>query len=212
MKTLASFYDLVMPELPGCATAMVDAQLVRVARQLCESARVLRGTFDPIDLLADTASYDLAPSEAQCETVQVHKLTINDVVLFDDSWHHGAPGDEPSYGRFDPPFSLNDTLTQITLIEDEVPSAAVSGGMVIVGSMRPTLAATKLSDLLYTTHREAMRLGVLSTLLLMAGKPWSAPAQGSMYRAAFLSATQFSATCAQNGNTRQRLRVRKAGI
>ena len=47
-KALSTFYDLVMPELPGCTTAMVDLQLVRMARDFCERTRAWRGDFDAI--------------------------------------------------------------------------------------------------------------------------------------------------------------------
>lgn len=213
MKTLATFYDHLLPELPNCTTALIDLHLLQVARDFCTTSRAWRGDFEAVDTIADEGTYELSPDETQAEVVAVHRLTVNDVLLYDDRWMPdcATTGDEPKYSLARPPFSLNDVLTEITLIEDEIPSAAATGGLVINGSMRPKVGATQLPDLLYVTHLEAIRAGVLSRLMLMAKKPWSAPEQGVMYRADYASRTQFSATTAQRGNTRGPLRTRKWG-
>lgn len=211
MKALSLFYDLVMPELPGVTVALVDHHLVRVAREFCRASRVLRGPFDPISAFAAQASYDLSPEDLQTEVVQVHKLTVSDVVLYDDSWFQDSAGDQPKYGRYEPPFTLSADMTQIILADDEVPTADADEAIMITGSWMPKQGATQLSDPLYLVHSDVIKAGVLSTLMAMANKPWSAPAQSVLYGQAYASRSQFAATTAQRGNTRAPLRTRKWG-
>jgi hypothetical protein len=220
MKPLNAFYDYLMPELGGITTPMLDQQLRMVARDYCERTRIWRGDFDPVNTVAALDTYDLNPGESQADTVQVHKLTVNDQLLFDDDYDADRwttattatqPPIEPKYEKSRPPFSVTPDFLQIVLIDAEIPDASVTGGLVIVGSMKPTVIATQLPDLMFGVHLEAFRVGVLSRLMLMAGKPWSAAAQGGMYRRDYETAVQNAANDAQRNNTRALMRTRPWG-
>lgn len=211
MKTLASFYDLLMPELPGITTAMVDLHLVLFAREFCQASNAWRAEFDPVDLVAAQAVYDIDAPESQSEAVRVYRLTVNDVVLFDSLWNEDSQTTEPKYSADVPPFTMSDTMRELTLLTDEIPTAAVTDGLVVFGSMRPKTTATVLPDFFLDEHAEAMRMGMLSRLMVMNKKPWSAPAQAMDYRSKYQSLLQFAATNAQRGNTRAPLRTRKWG-
>lgn len=40
MKDLSAFYDYLLPELPGCITALLDQHLRMVAREWCDHTRM----------------------------------------------------------------------------------------------------------------------------------------------------------------------------
>ena len=218
MKTLATFYDLIMPELPGISTALVDQYLIQMAREICEHSRAWREDFDATDAFAGQATYDVFAPETKAELVAVHKLTVGSVLLFDDSWrmpitrYELDTADAPKYRKDNPPFSISADLTQLTLIDDEIPSADAVGSILITGSMKPAMDATSLPDWLYVVHARTLKSAVLSALMAQAGKPWSAPAQSGLYAADYASRLQFAATNAQTGNTRRVLRTRQSGI
>ncbi len=211
MKVLASFYDLLLPELPGCTTGLLDLHLVLWAREFCRTSHVWRSDFDAVDLVAEQATYDLDASESQSEAVKVIRLTANDVVLYDELWSDHSQTDAPKYTVGHPPFTLSDTMLEITLLTDEIPTAAVVGGLEVYGSMRPKTTATSLPDFFLTEHAEVLRMGVLSRLMRMVKKPWSDAGQAQQYASQYQSLLQFAATNAQRGNTRAPLRTRKWG-
>jgi hypothetical protein len=211
MKALSAFYDLVMPELPGIETNLVDFHLVWLARDLCERASIWRADFDPADTVALQATYDVDPSESQSETVRLTKLSVNGSLLWDQSWKEDTPGCTPRYDSAEPPFTLSDDMSEITLIDPEIPDAAVAGGLVLTGAMKPQVGATQLPDILLGDHAECIRFGTLARLMRMSKKPWSDPQLAMQYQRDFEDQAQFSATVAQRGNTRAPLRTRMVG-
>lgn len=212
-KPLSQFYDLVLSELPGCAMALADLHLVRVARDFCERTRSWRADLDPVASVAGATNYDIAAPELQSELVAVHKLSVNGLLLWDDLWfdQDATTDAAPKYSGNPIPFSLSDDLLTLTLIGDETPAASQADGITGRCSMKPKQGATALPDLLWLVHSDAIRAGVLADLMLMAGKPWSAGPQGLMYRGDYHAAIQHAAMNAQRGNTRARLRTRNWG-
>lgn len=208
---LADFYDLLLPELPGCGTALVDLHLRECARQFCHQTGAWKLPFDDVNMVAAQATYDLEPSEPESEVVRVIKLTVNDELLWEDSdrEQRGKDSTEPKYVRNEPPFTLSPDLLEITLMTDEVPTAAVTAGLKIVGAMKPTARASRLPDFLKSQYSEAMRYGTLSRLMVMGKKPWTDRMLAVAYLGEWNKALNFSAYQAQVGNTRERLRVKK---
>ena len=213
MKELSAFYDLVMPELPGITTAMVDLQLVQVARDFCERTSAWRADFDTADLVAGRAEYDLDPSEPQSETVRVLRLTVSDELLWDQNWRQLDRDNEtaPKYANEDPPFKVSDDRVSLALIDDEIPTADAADALLVHGAMKPKQGATALPDLFLATYSEALRTGVLTRLMRMAKKPWSDQSLAVAYQADYDRYLNLAATQAQRGNTRAPLRTRLWG-
>lgn len=213
-KALKDFYDLLMPELPGCTTAMVDLHLRETARDFCARTSAWKLPFDNVNLVADQATYDLEPSEPEAEVVRVIKLSLNGELIWEDTDREqmGLNAIEPKYVRNEPPFTLSPDLLEITLMTDEVPTAAVVAGMVIVGAMKPTASASRLPDFLKSQCSEAMRYGTLARLMAMAKKPWTDRALASAYLGLWHEKLNFAAYQAKVGNTREHLRVRKSPL
>lgn len=209
MKLLSDFYDYLLPELPGCTPEFLDIHMVEAARKFCGESLVWRGDFDPVNLVADEATYDLEPDEPKSVAVKVIRLTVNSVVLWDQEWRIGCGRDEPSY-HLEAPFSVSEDFTQLTLVDDEIPSAAVTDGLEVYGAMAPSFDADRLPDILLTTHLEAFRKTVLSRLMLMPKKPWSNADLAVEYRAEATSLQHLAAMRVAGQNVRGPLRSRKA--
>lgn len=211
------FYDHILPELPKATTGMVDLHLLHTARDFCEKTSAWRYPFT-VSATADEDTYDISVPTIASEIVRVTRLVIDSDLLWDDRWTPDSPtqdsldADLPKYRRDKPPFTLNNLNTELVLIEDEIPSASGTDNIAITAALKPGFSATVLPDFLKFEHMEAMRCGVLSRLMRMGNKPWTdrqlAVEYGNDYDRLCLAA----ATSAQQGNTKQRLRTRKAGI
>lgn len=214
MKALSEFYDLMLPELPGCTTDMLDLQLRQVARELCDRTSAWRQAIDPISLVAGQGTYDLDSPETKSDIVRLTKLSIGSTLLWQDKEEDErtcSTTETPKYTRNEPPFSLSPDLLELTLIAAEVPAADLASGLTGEAALKPSLDATTLPDFLKTQHSETMRFGVLSRLMLMGGKKWTDRPLAAEYRTEWNKALNFAAYQGQVGNTRQRLRVRKWG-
>jgi hypothetical protein len=207
VSTFADFYDLLLPELPGCTTAMVDLHLREVAREFCRATSVWRQPLAAVNLVANQATYTVT-APASSELVRIVSITVAGKLLWLDT---DAPPESqtPKYERADPPFTLSGDLTTLTLIADEVPKAAFVGGLVLVGALSPSAAATTIPDFIKGQYSEAIRYGVLSRLMVMGKKPWTDRPQGEKYEGKWNIECSFAATQGQRGNTRAPLRVKK---
>lgn len=203
-KAFSAFYDHLLPELPGCTTALVDLHLLQVARDFCNRTSAWRDTFPSITAAPATLSYFLVTAASKSELVKPSKLTINSVL----TWCAVDPDendDAPISSADDPPFVVNADGDQITF--DDQPSGAI----VLEGSMRPALNSTTLPDFLLNDQLEAMRAGVLSRLMAMGKKHWTDRDGAAFYAGEYARRTNFAASKAAGGNTRRPLRVRKWG-
>lgn len=203
-KAFSVFYDHLLPELPGCTTAMLDLHLLQVARDFCNRSSAWRDAYPAIDSQAATLDYFLDTPESRSECVRVLTLTVNSELL----WSAVDPHDYQCRPRFPadcPPFSLNGDGDTITL------DCQPSGSIEIVGSMRPAGNATSLPDLLYTDYLEAMRTGTLARLMAMGRKHWTDREGAAFYASEYGKKVDFAASKARNGNTRKPLRTRAWG-
>lgn len=214
MKALSEFYDLLLTELPGCTTDMVDFQLVQVASEFCGVTSAWRQAIDPISLVAGQATYDLDSPETKSDVVRVTKLSIGTTLLWQDKEVDDrgcSTSASPRYMRDEPPFTLSPDLLELTLIAAEVPTADLVAGMTGEAALKPALGTTMLPDFLKSQHSETMRFGVLSRLKVMGGVKWMDRPLAAEYRTEWIKALNLAAYQGQVGNTRRPLRVRKWG-
>lgn len=204
MKAFSTFYDHLLPELPGCTTAMVDLHLLQVARDFCSKTACWQDNFPTITAQEDTLTYVLDTPEVKSLLVRPLRLTIASELVW-SAIDPAADEDQPEFARDQPPFSINGDADEITFTEQPV------GDIVIFGAMRPALNATTLPDLLLNDYLEAMRTGTLSRLMVMGNKPWTDRDLAGVYDAAYGRLATAAAVKAQGGNTRKPLRTRKWG-
>lgn len=205
--TASDFYDLLMPELPGCTTAMVDFQLRETLRDFCMKTGVWNAQFTDITLTG-IATYTLVTGVADSEVVRLTRLDVGTDLLWTDSDRSSKDNLVPKYERNEPPFTLSADKTQITLIDDEATSTDTAS---IQGTLKPTAAATTYPDFLKSQYSEAIRFGTLARLMVMGKKPWTDRELAVAYARQYMEQLNFAGYQAQVGNTRERLRVRKWG-
>lgn len=209
-QPLSAFHSLLLPELPACPEPMMDLHLREVARDFCLRTSAWAMPLDAIDMVASQAIYDIDSPEPESVVTRVTQLTSNNVLL----WRDVDPKyseDAPKYRRGEPPFTVSNDLLQITLIADEVPTAAVSGGLQLIGALQPSRSASTLPDFLLTVYSEAMRVGTLSRLMAMSKQTWTDQAMAAVYAREWEQKLGFAGYQVNVGNTRKTLRVRKWG-
>lgn len=214
MSALTAFHDNLLPELPGCTAAMVDFHLRAAAREFCRKTSAWRQTLTAIDTVAGQAAYTLLlPADSQL--VRVTELSVAAVLLWRDR-DVEPPADanavRPKYGVTEPPFSLDANLTTLTLGTDEIPTAAVTGGLLVVAALTPTAAAAAVPDFLLSQYSEALRFGTLFRLMAMGKKSWTDRELAVEYRTNWNAQLNLAAYQAQVGNTRHQLRTRKTPV
>lgn len=213
MKALSAFYDLLLPELPGCTPAFVDHHLLEVAREYCEAAGCWRAAVT-IQTAAGTYTYDVSEPEAEAALVRPVRLVLDGTLQWDEAWAADEPNvggrTQPLHRRDRPPFVMSDDMRELTLLEDLLTPTDNAEGLVLTVTLRPADDADELPDLLFTEHRRHLRAGVLSRLMAMGGKPWTNLSLAGVYLDTWESATQYAASNATRGNTRARLATRKA--
>lgn len=207
---LSAFYPLLLPELPACPEPMMDLHLREVARDFCHKTGAWAAPFDPIDLVATQPTYDLDAPESDAVVTRVTKVTANSVLLWSDA-DPAMDEDAPKYVRGNPPFTVSNDMLQLTFLADEVPTASVVGGLLLVGAMQPSRGATTLPNFLLEVYSDALRVGTLSRLMAMGNKPWTDRAMATYYASQWEQKLGFAAYQAKVGNTRKTLRVRKWG-
>lgn len=197
MATWASYYNYILPDLMGVPTAVVDFELRRVCRDLCEQALVHSEEVTPINVVANTATYTLAPVTAETEPVIVKSAWYNDAVL--DKAPMDILGDAMSQWQdvsSTSPYAYTQRRPdQITLFP--VPSEALTAGLRVEINLRPSLAATGLTDWIATNYIYAIADGVKGKLMAQPGKPWTNP-ELSAYHTGLYEAAKTRATVDAN--------------
>lgn len=214
MSALSEYHDLLLPELPGCTAAMVNLHLRKTARAFCQRTSVWRETLAAIGLVANQATYTMAVP-ANSEVVKVTSITVNNELLWVDKEAPNSNATKsnklPKYRRDDPPFTLSADMAAITLIDDEIPTATVTGGLVVIAALKPTAAAAVLPDFLLVEYSDAIQHGTLYRLMRMGKKPWGDRPLAADYESRWNSDLNFAAYQGQVGNNKKSLRVRKWG-
>jgi hypothetical protein len=211
MIEFSAFHDLLLPEVPGCTTALLDFQLRQVARDFCTRTSAWDTEFDPIELVPGQAAYDLFPTDNDAQTVRLISLVADGKLLWKstDPEVKQVTQTHAVYACTEPPFALSNDMLQIVLADYQVPTAA--GLLLVTGAVKPTLKAETLPDLLQSQFSEAMRVGVLARLMAMMKKPWTDRELSAKYASDWNAAVNFAAYQVQTGFTRAPLRVRKYG-
>ena len=210
-QTQADWYDLLMPELPGCTTALLDIHLDEIIREFCTVTSAWRTALVDVVTAANQAAYQLDTGLNGAEIVRVTKLTVNDLFLWrlNEDEDSGADEEHPKYERHEPPFTMSNSLATLTLATLEIPSAA--GTLSASAALRPEAGAYLYPEFLKQQYSEPIRCGVLARMMVMGKKPWADRQLAVGYGSRWNQLTSFAAYQAQVNNTRQPLRTKKWG-
>lgn len=219
----SAFYDYLLPELPGCTTALLDLRLRDVARDYCTHAHAWVAPL--MDLYVDPAatSYPLVMQQPHTDLSRLLKMTVgtgSDDPCSTLYWQaieaptvprnsftttHRTP-----YPRFridQPPFVLSSDANSLTFTQP------IDGPVVtFTAAIKPTITATTLPDFLLLDQLDAIRCGVFARLKRMSGKPWSDAASAAESGREWQGWINHQAGEALRGNQRALLRSTKTSI
>lgn len=194
-KLWSEFYDLVMPDLPGCPFAMIDNALRLAAISFCEQSLAWKYEHPSIAVVSGTADYDYVPP---AEAV-VYAITY---AQFDDDEIETRAGEsgiriEDWRNQTGTPEYVLGGATSLTL----VPTPDVSGILTMTVALKPSPDATGVDDSLFNEFRDPIIHGVLARLMLSPKKPYSNPSLATYHQQQFTILTgQAGMRAARNYN------------
>lgn len=189
MTPWTTFYDHVLPFVPGAGTDLVDFALRGAVTDFCEDSEIDQQDLPAIDLVTTTNTYPLAPPTNQYDVVNIMSIWCNDHWLtpktLDDLVNeHGTywPTDTATTPRH------YSQLTQDTFLVYPIPTIAVAGALKIRAALRPDPAASGTTDWLATRYRRDLAAGAIAELMMQPAKPWSNPQGATTYMNRFVGA------------------------
>ena len=197
---LTTLYQYVMPELPGCPSALIDREIIEVVKDFCE--RTLQWdtpSDDPvkINIKDEQKQYDVDCPDTQAEVVTYKKVLRRyyDAEETDDLQELYP---EKDYTR--PEHNL------IKL--DAEPTADQTNGLEISLALRPRRTCTKVPDCLFDQFYMVWANGVMGRLMKMEGKRWSNPVRGAELSEKYEAGVVAAMTDERRGHTLKRLQAK----
>lgn len=203
---LTSWYDDVLPHVPGCVEPVALHAIRLAAIDFCERTWVINDDHSPIDIVADQASYNYVPPTGKL----VHKRL--------EVWYAGnaiidrAPDQlKLIYGanwQTQAGLPLYHTATgprAIRLVP--IPTEALTGGLTLRVAYKPTQAATTVDDILLEDYREPIANGARMRLMLQAKKPYTNQKQAGIEKEFFDAAVAMVRHQVQRGFGRSRAKT-----
>jgi hypothetical protein len=171
----------ILPEVPGCNDLAIERAVNRAANILCSKARLWlyfdedtlgEGEFSIELLNKPTSSHVVAIDQVEWAGVQ---LEPKDTRWLDEhayGWRDGRLEGSPQYYS---------QLATDTLVLVPCEPGTVRYWLYVT----PTIDARSLPDFLWNDYREEVRIGALSSLLMMGGKSWTNPQLSESLRVRF---------------------------
>ena len=204
----ASFYDHILPEVNGVAPAQVDFMLRQVAIEFCERTCLHVATLDAIDVVADTATYDLTSNVDETEVYMVKA-----------AWFDGRPLDiapQDVLASANPRWTTDESTESWAYTQknpDEIilypiPTEAVTDGLVVEAILRPTAEATGLTGWVANRYTRQLAAGVKARLMAQPNRPWTNVEYAAIYNNEYQAALTRGTADANRSLTRAALSVR----
>ncbi len=211
MTALTAWYDDVLPDLTGLTPGNAALKFIRDgAIALCERVNVWIIDHPPIDIVALTDTYALAPG-ANMEVVVPTHVMVNSVSVdpaneddldadLGDTWRNGnlVPGPAIAY--------LIPDEAHIRIVPQ--PDAGITGGLVMKVAVKPTVSASTVDDRLYNrqSYRNAVTAWAKHCAMLSPKKPYTNPNLAAYWLGEFNRLTGVSDIRVARGRTGRPLR------
>jgi hypothetical protein len=201
MKLWSDFYDLVMPDLPGCPFVMIDNALRQSAISFCEQSLAWRWDHPDIAVAAGTAAYDFAPPvdaavhgiiHAALDGKQIESHAGGSNIMIAD-WRNRSGA--PRYILGGP--------AAVTL----VPNPDAAGTLTMTVALKPSPASTGVDDSQFNEYREAIIHGGLARLMLSPKKPYTNTQLAAYHQQQFSIRTAAAGLRVSRSYTRAPLRT-----
>ncbi|MGE8446710.1 MAG: hypothetical protein ACN6O1_10890 [Comamonas sp.] len=204
--TLADAVDDVLPHLAADPSSPVTELAIRnAAIEFCSTSGVWTYTQEDASLTAGQRAVELEP-DMGAAVVRVLAVRYRGKALAPAN--QGKWLDEVEYGdptgapRF---WAQNDT-EQVLL--HPVPVTSQAGVLEIDLALQPSRTATTVPGWIWAKWGERIVDGALARLMLMPGKPWTAPELGALHRQLFHGAMHNAQAGAITNRARAPLRTR----
>jgi hypothetical protein len=179
MKLWSDFYDLVVPDLPGCPFLMIDNALRQAAIAFCEQSLAWSYQHPDVSVVAATAVYAFVPPSGAV----VHAITyaeFADTAIECKAGESGITIDDWRNQTGTPTYVLGGA-TSATL----VPTPDVAGTLAMTVALKPSPTATGIDDAMFNEYRDAIIHGALARLMLSPKKPYSNPSLATYHQQQF---------------------------
>ncbi len=171
MAEWSSWLPDVRRLLPECPDLLIEHAVKRAAQTFCAETGAWRALLDPVAVSAGDASVALVPIAG---TEIVHALNV---------WFDGADLGKTTADELfkDDPKWISATGSPTDWMEEEpgeirlypIPESAAATGLVARASLKPSEAATGVSDVIASRYRAHIADGALSILMMDPGKAWT---------------------------------------
>lgn len=196
MRPWSDFYDMVMPELPGCPRAAIDNALRESAIEFCEQSRAWRVLHPDVITVPGTAVYAFVPADGAAVHAISH-ATLDGRGLEMRGGETGTNGGD-HHGRRGFPRYILGGAAHFTLVPE--PDAAGVLAMTVI--LKPSIASTGIEDLLFVEYREPIVHGALARLMLSPKKPYSNIQLAAYHQQRFIVRTGAAGMRAANSHAR----------
>jgi hypothetical protein len=213
MKAWTTFYDEVMPELPGAELPLVLHQIKKTCLDFYDSTTVSREVLALINVVANTADYTIVPTDAANfdvdRVLEVRYFNGSRFVKLDPTNDSNANIDMPDWDTKTgtPTQFLQSTGPgKITLLR--IPDTSITGGLKVKIAKVPLYAGAGIDDDVYAAYGETIAYGIKGRMMRMAKKPWSNPQLAQEYMRLYGVESSAAATFADKGYGKAPFRTR----
>lgn len=181
--SLYAFLPQVAVSVPGCPDIVAIDAIRDAIIRMCEIAPVWKYTFDPMDVVANSADYQLdVPTGAY--VFSIHEVVFSGTPLapttpaaIDNSiisWRDKTG--TPTMFYRGPDDTINLALT---------PATSAASALIVTAVLEPLRTAVSVEDFMFQRYQPHVTLGATGMLLSAPGKPWSNPQLGAAMIADF---------------------------
>lgn len=212
-----SFYDYILPDMPGVGQAMASRTLCDAAIEFCEKTSLWIYDHPPFSANANVNTYPWAPP--------TNTLVVKPLNIWYQVNYPVQPGSTPGwqltpkspdelselYGDWqrqygEPLFYTSNTPRKVIIVPG--PLTTYVNAFRAEVALKPTRAATGIDSLFFEEYAEAIADGAKAKLFAMKKKPWTDPQLAAYHLGRFTESIGVGIARAQKGFTRSRKRVK----
>lgn len=208
MAAWNQFYDDVMPEAPGCSTAMAEKEIKNAGIDFMIRTQIQRKTVSNLDHPGGASAISLSHTDIVTATDQV--------VAVLGVWFSDKPLDIKSVEQIQELYPNWDTITgtpeyavqeggSLWLVPS--PAAAQTNTIRVRVSFAPNETAAGIPDIVFHMHREDIALGAKARLLAKKNKPWTDQSLAAEYLRGYSRAVDAAAVKSARGGAKVLLTV-----
>ena len=210
MAVPSSFYQFITPYLSGVSEPLMDQEILRIARDIAVRTHCETIT-QRINSLVNTNNYALTPGsereavrlmDAYYNTTELEQVASPDIS--NPLALVGAIGAASPVSQDPQAVFTDNPLTQIYVYP--VPSTAVTQGITVRFTVRPTPASTTVPDILLR-YESVVAKGVIMNCLAIPGQPFSNTSAYMLYKMEYENLLAAMRAEIARGNSRSKRRV-----